>query len=299
MRPAFSQPGLIVPPLTPYTEEGEVAFDALAAQVDYVVKECNATAINVLGVEAQEYRFLTDAERRTVIERTIEYVDGRVPTIVGVSHPSPAQAIELGRFASDLGAAALQALIPSRLQGGRTDLDEIRTYFETIGDGTDRPVLAYHNPRTGADLSADEMVELARVDCVAAFKESSRNLRHVLRLVEHVDRKGHARYYTTMEMLLITLLAGGSGATMPAPGAKIGNAIIEAYEADDIERAAEYQRLHATYPAEWLDYGLAPVMKASLHHLGVEAGVPFPPAADAVDDEGLAAFVREADVFTN
>lgn len=294
----FSKPGLLVPPLTPYTEDGDVDYDALAEQIDYIITKCDATAINVLGVEAQEYRFLTDAERRTVIERTIELIDGRIPTIVGVSHPSYEQAIELGQFASDLKAEALQVLIPSRLQGGTTDIDEIIAYFESIGDNTDCPVLAYHNPRTGAHLDADEVIELARLDCVAAFKESSRNLRHILRLVEHVDRAGLARYYTTMEMLLITLLAGGSGATMPAPGAKIGAEIIEAFEAGDIERAVEYQRIHARYPAKWLDYGLAPVMKASLHHLGIKAGIPFPPTADVVNDESLETFLHETDVFS-
>lgn len=296
---AFSKPGLLVPPLTPYTEDCSVDYDALADQIDYVIEECNPTAINVLGVEAQEYRFLTEAERRSIIEHTIECVDGRVPTIVGISHPSYEQAIELGQFASDLGAEALQILIPPRLQGGRRDLDEVIAYFESIGDGTDRPVLAYHNPRTGAHLDADEMIQLARVDCVAAFKESSRNLRHVLRLVEEVDRAGLARYYTTMEMLLITLLAGGSGATMPAPGAKIGSSIIEAVNAGDIERAVEYQRIHATYPAKWLDYGLAPVMKASLQHLGIDTGIPFPPTGDVDDDEGLETFLRETDVFSD
>ena len=39
-----------------------------------------------------------------------------------------------------------------------------------------------------------------------------------------IDRAGHARYFTTMQMLLATLQLGGSGATMPPPGSEIARA---------------------------------------------------------------------------
>ena len=72
------------------------------------------------------------------------------------------------------------------------------------------------------------------------IKESSRDLARVSRLIVEIDRAGHARYFTTMQMLLATLQLGGSGATMPPPAAEIARHIIDAFVAKDYERAARY-----------------------------------------------------------
>ena len=64
-------------------------------------------------------------------------------------------------------------------------------------------------------------VAIARIDKVRYIKESSRDLARVSRLIVEIDHAGHARYFTTMQMLLATLELGGSGATMPPPAAEI------------------------------------------------------------------------------
>ncbi|MFY8178002.1 MAG: dihydrodipicolinate synthase family protein, partial [Limnohabitans sp.] len=69
-------PGLIVPPLTPFTEDLKVDEKALQAGVNYVVEDCNAAMVIAAGVEAQEYHYLTMDERKNLIARTLEYVDG-------------------------------------------------------------------------------------------------------------------------------------------------------------------------------------------------------------------------------
>lgn len=274
----LGRPGVLVPPMTPFDADGTVRPEKLPAQVDYIVEECRATAVEALAVEAQEYRALDPAEREAVIRATADAVDARVPLVVGVSSPSTRQAARLGDVARDVDADAVQALIPRRIQGGTTDIGELTAYFEGLGDRIDLPIVAYHNPGPGADLGPDGLRRLAELDEVVAFKESSRNLRHVLRTVELVDRAGLADYYTTMEMLLVTLLLGGSGATMPAPPAGIAAALIEAVEGGDIDAAVAYQREFAEFPARWLDAGLCTVMKAALDHVGIDAGVPYPPA---------------------
>ena len=72
-------PGLIVPPLTPFTEDLKVDEKALQAGVNYVVEDCNAAMVIAAGVEAQEYHYLTMEERKNLIAKTLEYVDGRCP----------------------------------------------------------------------------------------------------------------------------------------------------------------------------------------------------------------------------
>jgi 4-hydroxy-tetrahydrodipicolinate synthase len=129
---------------------------------------------------------------------------------------------------------------------------------------------------------------------VQLIKESSRDLARVSRLIVEIDRAGHARYFTTMQMLLATLQLGGSGATMPPPGSEIARHVIDAFMAKDYERAVELQLQFALFPSKWMHRGLAPVMKAALNLIGVPVGDPYPPYASLSSDEmrALAAFLR-------
>src|SRR5262245_19633402 len=107
-------PGLIVAPLTPFTADLTVDEPALRRQIDYVVEDCGATMVVAAGVETQEYTYLSFEQRRSLIRRTVEYVDGRVPVMVGISHASFRSAVELAHEAERLGAAAVQLLAPLR-----------------------------------------------------------------------------------------------------------------------------------------------------------------------------------------
>jgi 4-hydroxy-tetrahydrodipicolinate synthase len=290
----MEQPGLIVAPLTPFTADLEVDVPAMRRQIDYVVDDCRATMVVAAGVETQEYTYLSYEQRKALIRHTVESVGSRVPVMVGISHPSFRTAVELAHFAEDLGAAAVQVLAPLRPFAGPPTQADLIAYFEAIGRETKLPITLYLNPGPGADVSVPDTVALAKLPCVQLIKESSRDLARVSRLIVEVDRAGHARYFTTMQMLLATLQLGGSGATMPPPGSEIARHIIDAFVAKDYERAAELQLQFALFPSKWMHRGLAPTMKAAMNLIGVPTGEPYPPYAPLSRDEiqALAAVLR-------
>ncbi len=280
--------GLIVAPLTPFTLDLKLDEAALQRQIDYIVRDCRATMVVAAGVETQEYNYLALEERRALIRRTIEFVDRRVAVMVGISHPSFKTAIELAHEAERLGAAVVQVLAPLRPFGGQPTQTDLVAYFEAIGRETRLPIALYLNPGPGADVSIADTIALAKLPCVQFIKESSRDLARVSRLIVEVNRAGHARYFTTMQMLLITLQLGGSGATMPPPGSEIARHIIDAYLAKDHDRAAELQLQFALFPSKWMHRGLAPVMKAAMNLIGLSVGEPYPPYAPLSRDEMIA-----------
>jgi 4-hydroxy-tetrahydrodipicolinate synthase len=279
------EPGLIVAPLTPFTADLAVDEPALARQIDYIVNDCRATMIVAAGVETQEYTYLSFEERKNLIRRTIELIDRRVPVMVGISHASFRTAIALAHEAERLGAAAVQVLAPLRPFAGPPTQADLIAYFEAIGRETKLPITLYLNPGPGADVSIPDTIALAKLPQVQLIKESSRDLARVSRLVVEIDRAGHARYFTTMQMLLATLQLGGSGATMPPPGCEIARAVIDAFVAKDYERAAEIQLQFALFPSKWMHRGLAPAMKAAMNLIGVPAGEPYPPYSPLTREE--------------
>jgi 4-hydroxy-tetrahydrodipicolinate synthase len=290
----MDRPGLIVAPLTPFTSDLKVDEPALRRQIDYVVEDCGATMVVAAGVETQEYTYLSLDERRALIRATVEAVAGRVPVMVGVSHASFKTAIELAHEAERLGAAAVQLLAPLRPFAGAPTRDDLVAYFEAVARETHLPITLYLNPGPGADVSIADTIALARLPRVKFIKESSRDLARVSRLIVEIDRAGHARYFTTMQMLLITLALGGSGATMPPPAAEIARHVIDAFAAKDYERAAELQLEFALFPSKWMHRGLAPVMKAAMNLIGVAVGEPYPPYSSLTRDEtdALAALLK-------
>ena len=279
------EPGLIVAPLTPFTADLAVDEPALARQIDYIVDDCRATMIVAAGVETQEYTYLSFEERKNLIRRTIELIDRRVPVMVGISHASFRTAIALAHEAELLGAAAVQVLAPLRPFAGPPTQADLIAYFEAIGRETKLPITLYLNPGPGADVSIPDTIALAKLPQVQLIKESSRDLARVSRLIVEIDRAGHARYFTTMQMLLATLQLGGSGATMPPPGCEIARAVIDAFVAKDYERAAEIQLQFALFPSKWMHRGLAPAMKAAMNLIGVPAGEPYPPYSPLTREE--------------
>ena len=287
-------PGLIVAPLTPFTAELEVDEPALRREIDYVVRDCGATMVVAAGVETQEYTYLSLEQRKGLIRRTIEGVDRRVPVMVGISHPSFKTSVELAHFAESLGAAAVQLLAPLRPFAGPPTQADLIAYFEAVARETRLPITLYLHPGPGADVSIADTIALARLPSVQLIKESSRDLARVSRLIVEIDRAGHARYFTTMQMLLATLQLGGSGATMPPPGSEIARHVIDAFVAKDHDRAAALQLQFALFPSKWMHRGLAPVMKAAMNLIGVPVGDPYPPYGSLTAEEtsALAAVLR-------
>jgi 4-hydroxy-tetrahydrodipicolinate synthase len=110
---------------------------------------------------------------------------------------------------------------------------------------------------------------------VQLIKESSRDLARVARLIVEIDRAGHARYFTTMQMLLASLQPGGSGATMPPPGSEIARHIIDAFVAGPRARGRPAAPVRAV-SVQMMHRGLAPTMKALYRRASRR---PYPPYA--------------------
>lgn len=292
-------PGLIIPPLTPFDDRQQVDYKLLENGINYVVEDCDAAMVIAAGVEAQEYHYLKLEERKELIKRTVEMVDKRCPVAVGISHASYKVAIELAHFAKDCGAEAVQLLAPLRAFAGEPSHQEAIDYFSRVLEEISVPMVLYLNPGPGANISIPTTVALSKLKGIDYIKESSRDLSRVSRLISEIELKGHAKYFTTMQMLLITLQLGGSGITLPPPASYIANLVIKAFQAGNLEEATRLQLQFAKYPNKWMHHGLTPTMKASLKLMGKSAGDPYPPYPPIAGDDlkSLEEYLRKTELL--
>lgn len=285
--------GIIGACLTPFGEDERVDFKALQREIDFLVADCDA--VSIAAVEAAEYTMLVREERKELLRIATQMVDKRKPVILGVSSPSPREVIELAEYSEKVGGDLVQVLMPLRPWGGQPTIAELMEFYTQAASASPLPVVAYHNPGPGADPPQDAFVRISEISNIRYFKESSRDITKISRLIEQIDLAGKGHYFTTMQPLLATLMMGGSGATMPPPGTRIGAQVVRAFRAGDIERAKYWQRCFALFPGKWAAYGLPPVMKSAMRHFGVDIGEPSRPYAPVSprDHAQIGQFLRQ------
>lgn len=285
--------GIIGACLTPFGEDERVNYKALEKEIDFLMADCDA--VSIAAVEAAEYTMLSREERKELLRIATQIVARRKPVILGVSSPSPREVIELAEYSASVGGDLVQVLMPLRPWGGQPTIAELMEFYTQVASASPLPVVCYHNPGPGADPPQDAFVKISEINNIRYFKESSRDITKISRLIEQIDLAGRGHYFTTMQPLLATLMMGGSGATMPPPGTRIGAQVVRAFRAGDIERARYWQRCFALFPGKWAAYGLPPVMKSALKHFGVDIGDPSKPYAPVSprDHAQIGQFLRQ------
>ena len=116
-------------PATPFNEDETLDVRSLESVLNFSVDNgCHGI---VMPVMASEYQSLTDEERKTIFEITARVVDGRKPTIAGVTGVSNIHSIELARHAQELGFDSVIAMPPHNI---KPSTEEVQTFFEQLSD---------------------------------------------------------------------------------------------------------------------------------------------------------------------
>ena len=149
--------GVLPALITPFTEDGaDVDADALAAIVDRLV-DAGVGGL-VPGGSTGEFTTLTNAERREVIEVTVEAAAGRVPVVAGTGALSTRETVELSLHAERAGAAAVMVVPPFyEALGWR----ELLAHYTAVADAISIPIMYYNLPSaSGVTLTAEQLGEL-------------------------------------------------------------------------------------------------------------------------------------------
>ena len=148
----------VLPALTtPFTEDGD-ALDtgALRALVERLIGA--GVGGLVPGGSTGEFTTLTNAERRELIEVTIEAAAGRVPVVAGTGALSTRETVELSIHAEQAGAAAVMIIPPFY---DAPSWNELLAHFTAVAEALSIPIMYYNMPGvSGVTLSAQQMREL-------------------------------------------------------------------------------------------------------------------------------------------
>jgi 4-hydroxy-tetrahydrodipicolinate synthase len=129
---------------TPFLPNGDIDEEGLRHNVRTTMALPGVGGLSVNSIH-QEFWTLTDAERRRVTEIVLDTVQGKLPTIVGVSDTSVRNVISLAQHAAACGADALMVWPPYY---GPKDSAGIQDFYEAIAARTDAPFFVYSTTLT-------------------------------------------------------------------------------------------------------------------------------------------------------
>lgn len=134
----------------------------------------------VLGGTLGEASVLSTAEKEQLIKFAVEKCAGRVPVILNIAEGSTKEALQQAGYAKAWGAKGIMILPPMRY---KSDHRETVTYFKTVADSTELPIMIYNNPVDyKIEVTLDMFDDLQVCKNINAIKESTRDVINVTRL---------------------------------------------------------------------------------------------------------------------
>jgi 4-hydroxy-tetrahydrodipicolinate synthase len=135
------RPAGVIPPMTtPFRRNGDIAFEQVAPQLDWLVA---AGAHGVAaGGSTGEGHTLEAEELRDLIAATVDAARGRIPVIAGIIVDSTRDAIKRGKLVAAMDVAALQVTPVHYLF--KPDDQAMVDHFRAITEATGKPVIIYN-----------------------------------------------------------------------------------------------------------------------------------------------------------
>jgi len=219
----------IVPPLvTPLLDSDTLDAAGLERLVAHVLAG-GVHGLFLLGTTG-EGPALSGRLQRELIEHSVAVVAGRVPVLVGITDASPAESIDLARFAAAAGADAVVAAPPFYFPAGQEPL--IRWALD-LADRSPLPLLLYNMPEmTKLVLAPDTLRALAECDAIVGFKDSAGDLRSFGEAVAAVaTRRPDWSLLMGPEALLPEAVALGGHGAIPAGANVCPRLFVDLYDA--------------------------------------------------------------------
>ena len=191
--------------ITPLNENG-VDYEKFGELIEWQIQS-GIDAIVAVGTTG-EGSTLNDEEHKQVMKFCVDKVNKRVPVIAGTGSNDIAYAIELTKYACEIGADAMLLVTPYYNKATQKGLIES---FNAIANASTKPCILYNVPsRTGCNLLPESVLELSKNPNIVAVKEASGNISQIAKLASLVGDKMDI-YSGNDDQIVPVLSLGGKG----------------------------------------------------------------------------------------
>src|SRR5690554_2240246 len=170
--------GSIVALVTPFTQQGNVDFNALEALVNWHC-EAGTDAIVAMGTTG-ESATMSHEEHIMVVAAVAEIVAGRIGVIAGNGSNATTEAVHLTERMSGL---PIQGFLNVNPYYNKPSQSGLVAHYKACAEASDLPQLLYNVPgRTAADVLPEQVAELAQIPNIVGIKEATGDVSRVIKL---------------------------------------------------------------------------------------------------------------------
>lgn len=223
--------------ITPTNENG-VDYENFEKLLNWQIEE-GIDGLVIAGTSG-EAATLSDEEHREVLKFAIDVVKGRVPMIAGTGSNDTSYAIDLTKYACEIGYDAVLVVTPYYNKATQKGLIKM---FTTIADASTVPVILYNVPsRTGVNIEPATYAVLAEHPMIQGIKEASGQIDKITETMSLVGDK--LDLYSGNDDQIVPLMSiGGKGviSVVSNVAPKETSLMCKKFFEGDIKGAAELQ----------------------------------------------------------
>ena len=265
--------GTYVAMITPFDNKGDIDEEGFRSNINYLIDK-GVNGLVGAGTTG-ESATITHDEHKEIIEILVDEVDGRVETIAGTGSNSTSEALNLTKFAQDVGVDAALVITPYY---NKPQQHALVNHYDTIGK-CDIPIIAYNVPsRTGVNMDVETIVEIAKIDSIDAVKEASGSVDKVSDIYNALsaeDLEDDFNILSGEDSLTLPIMAvGGTGVISASANidAKRMVLMVDSILNDDYNRAFElHNDMLELIRALFIESNPVPV-KTAMNLMGLPSG---------------------------
>lgn len=192
--------------VTPFDKKNNVNYIKLEELINFHLAN-KTDAIIVCGTTG-ESSTLSENEKKEVIKFVVEKVNRKIPVIAGTGSNSTKTAIEMSKFAQDVGCDGLLIVTPYY---NKCSQEGLYKHYKEISNNVSIPIILYNVPsRTGVNITPETVLRLSRIKNICGIKEASGNISQVAKIISLVNNEFFV-YSGNDDQTLPILSLGGMG----------------------------------------------------------------------------------------
>ncbi|MDU3988170.1 MAG: N-acetylneuraminate lyase [Staphylococcus sp.] len=266
--------GLYAALLVPFDENGQVKEEGLKQIAKNAIEVEQLDGLYVNGSSGENF-LISKEQKKQIFKVVKEAVGNDVKLIAQVGSLDLNEAIELGKYATDLGYDALSAVTPFNYP---FSFEEIKQYYFDIIEATQNKMIIYAIPDlTGVNISINQFKELFNNEKIVGVKYTAPNFFLLERIRKAFpDKLILSGFDEMLVQAVISGVDGAIGSTYNVNGRR-ARQIYDLAREGKIEEAYKIQHDTNNIIETVLSMGIYPTLKEILKTRGIDGGVPKRP----------------------
>lgn len=192
--------------VTPFDENNNINYEKVKELIEFHI--ANKTDSIIICGTTGESSTLSNDEKKQLIKYSIDIANKRIPIIAGTGSNNTKIAIEMSKYAQDVGADGLLIVTPYY---NKCTQESLYMHYKAISDEVDIPIILYNVPsRTCVDISIETILKLSKLNNICGIKEASTDISKIARIISY-NLNDFSVYSGNDDLTLPILALGGCG----------------------------------------------------------------------------------------